>query len=285
MPDGAELRAVSIATPLAERRPEPSFRTVPYPDAQRQGVDWSEIMRRGHTIHGLVELDVTEARKAIHQHRKAAGRPLSFTSLMVASFARSIAADPSVQAFRKGRRKLVVFADVDVTVLVEHELEGSEIPIPHIIRRANLKSPFEIDREIAQARSEKQPYARAMRFVPLWFLLPAAVRRFAIRRLLANPHWRRRYTGTAAVTAVSMFGRGTGWGIPFISHSIVLTVGGIGRRPEIGPGRQIESRERVCLTLSVDHDVVNGAPLARFISRFRDSVETAALLKDEPDSV
>jgi hypothetical protein len=63
--------------------------------------------------------------------------------------------------------------------------------------------------------------------------------------------------------------------------SIVLTVGGIGRRPEFGPGRQIESRERVCLTLSVDHDVVNGAPLARFISRFRDSVETAALLKDE----
>jgi pyruvate/2-oxoglutarate dehydrogenase complex dihydrolipoamide acyltransferase (E2) component len=38
----------------------------------------------------------------------------------------------------------------------------------------------------------------------------------------------------------------------------------------------------VCLTLSVDDDVVNGATLARFISRFRKSVESAALL-GEPD--
>jgi pyruvate/2-oxoglutarate dehydrogenase complex dihydrolipoamide acyltransferase (E2) component len=34
----------------------------------------------------------------------------------------------------------------------------------------------------------------------------------------------------------------------------------------------------VCLTISVDHDVVNGAPLARFISRFRKTVESATLL-------
>ena len=28
-----------------------------------------------------------------------------------------------------------------------------------------------------------------------------------------------------------MFGQGTGWGIPFIIHSICLTVGGVGRKP------------------------------------------------------
>jgi hypothetical protein len=28
----------------------------------------------------------------------------------------------------------------------------------------------------------------------------------------------------------------------------------------------------------VDHDVVNGAPLARFIGRLRDSIETGSLL-------
>jgi hypothetical protein len=177
---------------------------------------------------------------------------------------------------------LVVFKDVDVTVLVEHELEGSAIPVPHIIREANRKTPLAIDLEITRARSEKHPYATAMRFTPLWFALPAAVRRFAIRRLLANPHWRRRYTGTAAVTAVSMFGRGTGWGVPYISHSIVLTVGGIGRRPGMATGGQIEPRELVCMTLSVDHDIVNGAPLARFISRFREMVETASLLEESP---
>jgi pyruvate/2-oxoglutarate dehydrogenase complex dihydrolipoamide acyltransferase (E2) component len=255
------------------------YRTLPYADAQRQGVDWNEIMSHGHTIHGLVEFDVTDARRAVHAARRTSGRPLSFTSLMVATFARSIAADPSVQAFRKGGGRLVVFDDVDVAVLVEHELDGSDVPIPHIVRRANRKSPAEIDREIAAARAEARPYARAMRFAPLWFRVPAVVRRFVIRRALADPQRRRRFTGTAGVTAVSMFGRGTGWGVPFISHSIVLTVGGIGRRPGVGAGGRIEQREMVCLTLSVDHDVVNGAPLARFISRFREMTETAAPLR------
>jgi len=256
--------------------PGRGYRTMPYAAAQRQGVDWNEIMSRGHTIHGLVEFDVTEARRAVHAARRATGRPLSFTALMVASFARAVAADPVVQAFRKGGGKLVVFEDVDVAVLVEHELDGMLVPVPHIVRLANRKSPAEIDREIAAARGEETPYAGAMRFAPAWFLLPAWLRRFAIRRVLASPHRRRRFTGTAAVTAVSMFGRGTGWGVPFISHSIVLTVGGIARRLATGPGGRIEPRETVCLTLSVDHDVVNGAPLARFISRFRAMVESAS---------
>jgi pyruvate/2-oxoglutarate dehydrogenase complex dihydrolipoamide acyltransferase (E2) component len=40
----------------------------------------------------------------------------------------------------------------------------------------------------------------------------------------------------------------------------------------------IEPREFVCLTISVNHDVVNGAPPARFIGRLRDSIETGSLL-------
>ena len=82
------------------------------------------------------------------------------------------------------------------------------------------------------------------------------------------------------MTAVGMFGRGTGWGIPFIAHSISLTVGGVGRCPGLGSDGRVEQREFVCLTVSVDHDVVNGAPVARFISRLRETIETAALLDE-----
>jgi pyruvate/2-oxoglutarate dehydrogenase complex dihydrolipoamide acyltransferase (E2) component len=236
-------------------------------------------LERDHVIHGLVEVDVTEARRAIHRLRAASGKPLSFTALIVASFAHAIGADPSVQALRQGKSRMVVFDDVDVTVMVEQVLQGQRAPIPHIVRSANRKSPAEIDAEIRAARATDDPYARARRFVPLWLALPARIRRFGLARFLANPHRRRRYTGTATVTAVGMFGSGTGWGIPFISHSICLTVGGIGRRPGFGAGGAIEHREIVCLTLSVDHDVVNGAPLARFVSRLRDLIEGASLLE------
>ena len=105
------------------------FRVIRYADAQRQGVDWNEVMSRGHTIHGLVEFDVTETRKAVHRYRRRARRPLSFTSVMVASFARAVAADTSVQAYRKGSGQLVLFDDVDCTVLVEHEMDGMLVPI------------------------------------------------------------------------------------------------------------------------------------------------------------
>jgi pyruvate/2-oxoglutarate dehydrogenase complex dihydrolipoamide acyltransferase (E2) component len=253
-------------------------RTLPYPPVQHQGVDWASIMRRQHTIHGMIELDVTETRRAIHRQRQASGEPLSFTALLVTSYAHVIGEDTSLQAYRKGKYRVVEFADVDVAVLVEHILNGERVPVPHIVRAANRKTPAEVDREIRNAQGDNDPYGRARRYAGLWLALPAMIRRFALTRLLANPQRRKKYTGTAAVTALSMFGKGTGWGVPFVSHSICLTVGGVGRRPGLGPDGKVEPRELVCLTISVDHDVVNGAPLARFISRFRKSVESAALL-------
>ncbi len=257
----------------------PRHRVLPYPDLQRQGSDWSDIMRRQHTIHGMLEADVTEARRAVHAARRESGEPLSLTALIVASFARAIAQDPSVQAYRKGRNRVVVFSDVDVAVLVEHVIDGVRIPLPHIVRAAQEKTPTQIDREIRDARLEAAPYARAQRFVPLWLWLPAIFRRFVWTRLLADPYRRKRLTGTAAVTAVGMFGRGGGWGVPFISHSICLTIGGVARRPGFDAAGQVSAREFVSLTVSVDHDVANGAPVARLISGFRDSLKSASLLR------
>jgi len=259
---------------------ESGFRTLPYADAQAQGLDWAEMSRHRHTIHALVDVDVTETRRAIHRRRRSAGAPLSFTSLLLACYSRAIAAQPEVQSIRRGRSQVVVFEDVDVAVVVEHDLNGARVPLAHVIREANLKTPFEIDAEIRAAAGEPAPYARALRWAPLWLRVPGRVRRALLARFLADPHRRRRYTGTAAVTAVSMFGRGTGWGVPYISHSICLTVGGIGHRPGIAPDGSIAARDFVCLTLSVDHDVVNGAPLARFLSRFRDSIEKATVLSE-----
>lgn len=53
-----------------------------------------------------------------------------------------------------------------------------------------------------------------------------------------------------------------------------MTVGGIGEKPGIVQG-QISMREYLNLTISVDHDVVDGAPAVRFASRLRDLIESA----------
>ena len=244
---------------------------------QRQAIDWLDLMQQRHTVHALLELDVTETRRAIRAYRRSPAGPLSLTAFIVSSVARAVGDDPHMHAYRRGRR-LVLFDDVDVTVLVEQRVEGRLVPVPHIVRAANRKSLLEVQAEIRSAQLDPPPYSRALRLAPIWLLLPRFLRRAAWRALLHDPRRRKRITGTVAVTAVQMFGRGRGWGLPLSFHTLCLTLGGISRRPRLTRSASdealAEEREYLALTLSVDHDVVDGAPAARFASRLKQTIES-----------
>jgi pyruvate/2-oxoglutarate dehydrogenase complex dihydrolipoamide acyltransferase (E2) component len=77
-----------------------------------------------------------------------------------------------------------------------------------------------------------------------------------------------------------MFGTGSGWGISPTNYTLQLTVGGIETKPGI-VGDAIEPREYLDLTVTFDHDVVDGAPAARFIARLRELVEAAHGIETE----
>jgi pyruvate/2-oxoglutarate dehydrogenase complex dihydrolipoamide acyltransferase (E2) component len=261
-------------------RAQRGYEVVPFPPRQHQAIDWNELMCRQHTFHVLLEVDVTEARRAIREQRRRTGKPLSLTAFVLACFARALAEDPGLNAYRR-RRRLVRFADVDVTTLVERDVQESQLPIPFIVRAANRKSLLEIEREIRSAREGRRTAEPLERLLPLWLVLPPVLRRLVWRRLLASPLRRRRLTGTATLTAAGMFGRGGGWGIPFSSHTTCLAVGGIARRAQVvagEDGRRVETRRLLALTLSFDHDVVNGAPAARFASRLAELIEAPSIV-------
>jgi pyruvate/2-oxoglutarate dehydrogenase complex dihydrolipoamide acyltransferase (E2) component len=98
--------------------------------------------------------------------------------------------------------------------------------------------------------------------------------------LKKNPKWFRRMSGTVIITSIGMFGKGGGWGIGFLPmHTMGLTVGGIVQKPGVHEG-QIAIREYLNLTMSFDHDVVDGAPAARFARKLTELVETASLLDE-----
>jgi pyruvate/2-oxoglutarate dehydrogenase complex dihydrolipoamide acyltransferase (E2) component len=80
--------------------------------------------------------------------------------------------------------------------------------------------------------------------------------------------------GTVMLTNVGLFGEGGGWAIPIASHTLNVTVGGIVIRPLVAPG-VLEEREHLCLTVSFDHDIIDGAPAARFTECFKDLIENA----------
>jgi pyruvate/2-oxoglutarate dehydrogenase complex dihydrolipoamide acyltransferase (E2) component len=63
------------------------------------------------------------------------------------------------------------------------------------------------------------------------------------------------------MSAIGMFGPGGGWGIPIAPPTLMITVGGIATKPRYVDGR-LQPREMLDVTISVDHDLVDGAPAA-----------------------
>jgi pyruvate/2-oxoglutarate dehydrogenase complex dihydrolipoamide acyltransferase (E2) component len=239
-------------------------------------VDAGYLAARRHIIHGLLEVDVTVPRQILRQTSGADGRPLSFTAFLIASLARAIQAHPSVHAYRDLRRRLVVFHEVDVATLVEPRPGAVALPI--ILRRANARSVRDLSDEIRSVQSDPRPAGGPGWLVTLAPRIPRFARLLYLRGLKLNPHWAKQAQGTAIVTSVGMFGKRAGWGIAFLmSHTLGLTVGGIGQRPVVHEGAVVP-RECLDLTISFDHDVVDGAPAARFARTLVEIIECGAAL-------
>jgi len=238
-----------------------------------------EVLRLGdhkHMIHGLLEVDVTVARRFIRDYEARTGEQLSFTAFIITCLGKAVSEDKSVQAYRLGSRKLIVFDDVDVGTMVERTtVEGEKVVMGYTFRAVDKKTYQEINREMqeVQARPADKVMPRQIQLMAEFVLaLPAFLRRFFMRYTYGNPYRLRQVSGTVGVTAVGMFGGGGGWGIPSGSPMPLLTIGGIAEKPGL-VDRRIEPREYLSLTISVDHDIVDGAPAARFTSRLKQLIE------------
>ncbi|HEX7507161.1 MAG TPA: 2-oxo acid dehydrogenase subunit E2, partial [Polyangia bacterium] len=159
------------------------------------------------------------------------------------------------------------------------ETERGGVALPHIIRAANRRTFRQIHDEIRAVQVRPERSAQSSRLTRLAPHLPAFVRRLGYQYLLASPQRFRRSAGTCVVTSVGMFGRGSGWGIAFLPmHTLGLTVGGIADKPGVIDGR-IEMREYLNLTITFDHDIVDGAPAARFAQRLKEAIEAGDVLE------
>jgi len=247
------------------------FQIIPFPKIRRLMVDGGQLAKQKHLIHGLVEMDVTEARRLIRAHKEKTGEALSFTAFFMSCFGRAVDMNKHMQAVRTWGEKLVLFEDVDINTMFEVEVDGRKIIRPHIIRAVNRKTLREVHEEIRAFQTEHAG-GREAGFIDWFVLLPAFIRRLFLRALFKSPRRLKEMNGTVSLTAVGMFGNGGGWGLPVSNHTLQLTLGGIAKRPALING-QLENREYLCVTVSVDHDIIDGAPAARFIQRLKEFVE------------
>jgi pyruvate/2-oxoglutarate dehydrogenase complex dihydrolipoamide acyltransferase (E2) component len=241
--------------------------------------------RKRHHVPILVEIDVTVARAA------KTGQGISFTGWIVKCLAQAISEHKYVHAIRQGQGQLVIFDDVDITIVIERAVAKEKLPMPYIIRKANEKTLAEIHAEIRAA--QKSPVAadtvqvgsnQAAWMMKIFTMLPQFLRNlFFWQPLFHDPFLLKRTIGTVSVTAIGMFGGGgMSWGIPIGIHPLLIAVGGIAKKPGV-IHEQIVIREYVGMTIMFDHDVTDGAPVARFIGYLRELIESGSGLKEVGD--
>lgn len=262
------------------------YRVVDLSPARRLMINMLDLSGPTHCMYGLLEVDVTAARQFISEYKARTGEALSFTGYLAFCLARTVDEDKAVQAYRKGRKQLVMFEDVNVGLMVERKIGEKSTLMGHVIRGADRKTFREIHQEIRAVQSEPVAPSSEM---PGWFrsamLLPWPLSRL-FKGLLGMANRRDplisvSINGTVGITSVGMFGRGhSGWGIFSTLHSIDLVVGSIAWKPAVVDGR-IEPREILNLTVVFDHHVVDGAPAARFARRLVELIESGYGLDED----
>jgi pyruvate/2-oxoglutarate dehydrogenase complex dihydrolipoamide acyltransferase (E2) component len=255
---------------VANEKPA-EYETVPFPRMRHLVIDVLCAAHRKHMVHGLIEVDVTRARQHIREQEVSTGEQLSFTAFVATCLCKAVDMNKYLHALRNWRGQLVLFDEVDVNTMIEVECGGRKQPVGHIFRAVNKRTYRDINDEMqtAQAvegRGEGGTTLRKFASLPRFMRAPF----YWLRD--KNPRFAKQYAGTVALTSIGMFGEGGGWGIPLTSHTLCVTLGGIAEKPGVVDGR-IEIREYLSVTFSFDHDIIDGAPAARFAERFKGLIE------------
>jgi pyruvate/2-oxoglutarate dehydrogenase complex dihydrolipoamide acyltransferase (E2) component len=257
-----------------------------FPESRNATLDTLDLGKRKHHVPFLLEVDVTEARGYLRRLKESTGEGLSFTGWVVRCLGQAVSEHKHIHAMRQGRR-LILFDDVDICVVVERPVARRDnaadtLPMPYVIRQANAKSLRAIHDEIRAAQRETVPDGevqigarRNALLTRAFSLMPKFLRYLLVfRRFEKDPFFQKKMAGTVIVTSVGSAARDSGyaWAIPIGFHSLVVALGSIARKPGV-VREEIVIREYLCMTILFDHDVTDGAPVARFLQRLKELLE------------
>ncbi|MGP1387482.1 MAG: 2-oxo acid dehydrogenase subunit E2 [Thainema sp.] len=258
-----------------------------FPAFRNPTLDTLDLGQAKHHIPLLLEVDVTEARDRIRDLQAQTGEKLSFTGFVIKCIGQAITEHKPIHAMRKGKTKLVIFDDVDVSVLVERVVDqgdhrSTSLPMPYVVRRANQKTVQEISDEIRTAQAESLQAGEVQldghqnaNLTKIFMLMPKFIRNLLVwRRLVHDPFFAKQAMGTVVVSSMGGAAKysGYGWAIPIGIHPVIFALGNIARKPGV-VGDEILIREYLSLTILFDHDVTDGGPAIRFAQRLNELLE------------
>jgi pyruvate/2-oxoglutarate dehydrogenase complex dihydrolipoamide acyltransferase (E2) component len=254
-----------------------------FPESRNPTLDTLDFGQTKHHIPLLLEVDITKARDYIREFKARTGQQLSFTGYVIKCIAQAVSEHKYIHAMRKGKKHLILFDDVDISVVVEKLVGCSDasdtLPMPYVIRKANQKTLKEINNEIRTVQKElltagevQLGVDRNVALTKAFTLMPKFVRNLLVwRRLATDPFFAKQTMGTVAVTSMGSAVKysGYGWAIPIGIHPLIFALGSIARKPGV-IGEAIAIREYLSMTILFDHDVTDGAPAFRFAQRLNE---------------
>jgi pyruvate/2-oxoglutarate dehydrogenase complex dihydrolipoamide acyltransferase (E2) component len=249
----------------------------PVPSSRIATFDVYSVSVIRHHISALLEFDVTDGRKKLRELKRG-GMKGSFTGWLIYEISRSIQKYPQAAGYLAGKKRLITFPDINISTMVEKEADGKKVPIALVIEKANEKSITEITAEIEQAKnhllSENEMVLNrtSSPYESLYFRLPGPVRRALWRFLLRHPRIAYQKMGNVMVTSLSMVGRINGWFIHKTVHPISFGIGSVIRKPVV-VNDEIKVREILNMTILMDHDVLDGAPMVRMVNDLARRIE------------
>ncbi len=254
------------------------YKSLPLSFNRKAVIASASVTKEKNTIHSFTEIDITEPRRIIKEHLDRTGEKLSLTAYIVTCLAHVIKDHPLLNSFIKGKR-LFILDDVTISVLIEREISGEKVPEPIGIKQAQQKNYLQINNEIKEAKIQQSDKLGSLSGQTWIRLIPNFLLKTFIRIADKNVYMAKLY-GKVAVTAVGMFSKEAVWFIPHGSATVLVTVGSINKKVIEIDGNFV-SREHLCLTVSFDHNIVDGAPASRFMNQLIETVKGGNLLQME----
>jgi pyruvate dehydrogenase E2 component (dihydrolipoamide acetyltransferase) len=204
--------------------------------AERLSASWRE---RPH-VTLTTEADATNLVSARQQLTEELGQKVAYDALLVALVTRALREQPHMNA-RLTERGIERLAQIHIGVAVDTE-RGLLVPV---VRDATAKSLLQVQRTLAE-------------------LVERALTGRSLPDDLSG--------GTFTITNLGMFEIDAFTPIINPPESAILGVGRIVSKP-VGLDGQVVLRDRMTLSLSFDHRLIDGAPAARFLQRVKQLVE------------
>lgn len=246
---------------------------------------YNEIVFKLPYVKGLVEVDVTDGKQIIKNYFEKTGTKLSFTCWIIKCISEAIMENKIIHAYRIKKREIIIPQEVNFGIMIERETAaGMKVPYMAVIKQSETKSVQDITNEIRKLQGEiieekdqmmgDQGFIRKLQMM-LFTILPAFIARPIFKKVATNKKFVVENSGSVGMTALGMFGKDvSGWPVHFPTRTVDFALGGVKVKPCYIDGRVVP-RDMLNLTVYIDHNIVDGAPAARFTARVVELIQSA----------